>query len=84
MINDELVDFSEGEHLSGRALNRHCRQRDVAVRWLCIAVAIPQRSWHDEFGLRIKYNNNTIPYTYAYKKRENIDLIKNMLESVAK
>lgn len=45
-IHDELVDFTEGQHLLGTALDRHGRQGDVGVGRLLVAVRVSPRTRH--------------------------------------
>lgn len=47
-IHDELVNFTERQHLLRAALDRHGSEGDVRVRWLLVAVRVSPWTRHPQ------------------------------------
>lgn len=48
-IHDELVNFTERQHLLRAALDRHGSEGDVGVRWLLVAVRVSPWTRHPRY-----------------------------------
>lgn len=48
-IHDELVNFTERQHLLWAALDRHGSEGDIGVRWLLVAVRVSPWTRHPRY-----------------------------------